>query len=290
MRGRYSIIGLDPDLIWRARGSSAEINRNARAPSRTRSRPAPSRRSPRCAPSSPRAASTLPDGLPPMAAGVFGYLGYDMVRLMEELPPPNPDPLGLPDAILMRPTVVIDLRCRARTTLTVVTPVRPAAGVTAERALARAVERLDRGGRRARHAARQGAGRRRRRPRSTCRRPRTRRRPNSTRMVRAGEGIHRGRRHLPGGAGAALRGAVHAAAVRALPRAAPDQPVALPVLSRLRRLRAWSAPARRSWCACATARSRSARSPAPARAARRRTRTRRSRRSCSPIPRSAPST
>jgi anthranilate synthase component 1 len=44
----------------------------------------------------------LPESLPPMAAGLFGYLGYDMVRLMEELPPPNPDPIGIPDAIMIR--------------------------------------------------------------------------------------------------------------------------------------------------------------------------------------------
>ena len=49
----------------------------------------------------------LPDGLPPMAAGVFGYLGYDMVRLMEELPPANPDPIGIPDAVMVRPTVIV---------------------------------------------------------------------------------------------------------------------------------------------------------------------------------------
>src|SRR5213593_4125774 len=30
VRGRYSIIGLDPDLIWRTRGMKAEINRSAR--------------------------------------------------------------------------------------------------------------------------------------------------------------------------------------------------------------------------------------------------------------------
>ena len=29
MRGRYSIIGLKPDIIWRARGEKAEINRQA---------------------------------------------------------------------------------------------------------------------------------------------------------------------------------------------------------------------------------------------------------------------
>ena len=42
-----------------------------------------------------------------MAAGVFGYLGYDMVRLMEDLPPPNPDPIGIPDAMLVRPTIIV---------------------------------------------------------------------------------------------------------------------------------------------------------------------------------------
>ena len=47
----------------------------------------------------------LPAGLPPMAVGLFGYLGYDMVRLIENLPMPPPDTLGLPDAILLRPTI-----------------------------------------------------------------------------------------------------------------------------------------------------------------------------------------
>ena len=83
----------------------------------------------------------LPDSLPPMAAGVFGYLGYDMVRLMEDLAAPNPDPIGIPDAILVRPTVVI-IFDSVLDTLTLVTPVRPAAGVTAPAALARAVDRL----------------------------------------------------------------------------------------------------------------------------------------------------
>jgi anthranilate synthase component 1 len=76
-----------------------------------------------------------------MAAGVFGYLGYDMVRLMEELPPPNPDPIGIADAILLRPTVVLVFDATADT-VTVVTPVRPEKGVSAKAALARAAERL----------------------------------------------------------------------------------------------------------------------------------------------------
>ncbi len=47
-----------------------------------------------------------------MAAGVFGYLGYDMVRLMEELPEPGADPIGIPDAILVRPDDHRRFRCR----------------------------------------------------------------------------------------------------------------------------------------------------------------------------------
>jgi anthranilate synthase component 1 len=47
------------------------------------------------------------EGLPPMAAGAFGYLGYDMVRHVERLPEPKPDPNGVPEAMLMRPGVVL---------------------------------------------------------------------------------------------------------------------------------------------------------------------------------------
>ena len=76
-----------------------------------------------------------------MAAGVFGYLGYDMVRLMEELPPPNPDPIGIPDAMLVRPTMIVVFDA-VKDEITVVTPVRPDKSADAKAALARAVERL----------------------------------------------------------------------------------------------------------------------------------------------------
>src|SRR5579871_3957370 len=140
VRGRYSIIGLDPDAVWRARGEKAEINRNAR---QNRKAFQPCSEPPLAALRTfiNESRFELPEGLPPMAAGVFGYLSYDMVRLMEELPQPNPDPIGIPDAILVRPTVVI-IFDSVRDTLTLVTPVRPARGVAADIALARAVDRL----------------------------------------------------------------------------------------------------------------------------------------------------
>jgi anthranilate synthase component 1 len=142
VRGRYSVIGLEPDLIWRANGRKAEVNRTARieadafAPC-----PEPPLQALRALISESRIA--LPDSLPPMAAGVFGYLGYDMVRLMEDLASPNPDPIGTPDAMLVRPTLVVVFDA-VKDSITVITPVRPEKGVDPKAALARAVERLAR--------------------------------------------------------------------------------------------------------------------------------------------------
>src|SRR5215475_10391567 len=88
VRGRYSIIGLDPDVVWRARGDNAEINRTARQDGEAFH---PCNEPPLTALRSfiNESRFDLPERLPPMAAGVFGYLGYDMVRLMEKLPEPN---------------------------------------------------------------------------------------------------------------------------------------------------------------------------------------------------------
>src|SRR5499427_10991204 len=100
VRGRYSIIGLDPDAVWRAHSDKAEINRAAR---QDQDAFLPCGEPPLAALRTfiNESRFALPDSLPPMAAGVFGYLSYDMVRLMEELPPPNPDPIGIPDAVLV---------------------------------------------------------------------------------------------------------------------------------------------------------------------------------------------
>lgn len=140
VRGRYSIIGLEPDLLWRAQGARAEINIGPKAN--------PGAFSP-CAEPPLEALRTLiaesridlPDDLPQMAAGLFGYLGYDIVRLIEELPARKPDPLAVPDALLMRPTLVVVFDT-VKDAITVVTPVRPQPGIDAKSALARAVERL----------------------------------------------------------------------------------------------------------------------------------------------------
>ena len=143
-RGRYSIIGFKPDLIWRCRNGKAEINRNARAnadvfePADLADKPLESLRKLLKA-----TQMDLHPSLPPMAVGLFGYLGYDMVRLIEtKLGAPPPDPLNLPDAIMLRPTVVA-IFDNVRDEIVLVSPVWPEAGVDARAAYARASERLN---------------------------------------------------------------------------------------------------------------------------------------------------
>ncbi len=140
-RGRYSIIGLKPDLIWRARGDLAEINRRAVSdPNRFEPLPQKPLASLRALVAETR--MTLPEGLPPMAAGLFGYLGYDMARQVEDLPNPPPDTLGLPDAVLLRPTIIA-IFDTVKDEILVVTPVWPDKAVDARAAHARATARLD---------------------------------------------------------------------------------------------------------------------------------------------------
>ena len=139
-RGRYSIIGFRPDLIWRCRGDVAEINHHALAGGSyvaEKARPLDSLRALIQA-----TRMELPAGLPPMATGLFGYLGYDMVRQIEHLPNMPPDRLGLPDAILLRPTIIA-IFDTVRDEIVVVTPVWPDSAVDAKSAYARASERIE---------------------------------------------------------------------------------------------------------------------------------------------------
>ena len=122
-RGRYSIITLEPDLVWRCRGERAEV---AEGDDIAAGRFTPQSGGALDSLRDLIAASRidLPDGLPPMAAGVFGALGYDMIRLVERLPHVNPDPLDLPDAVLTRPSIVAVFDSIGQEIL-LVTPVRP---------------------------------------------------------------------------------------------------------------------------------------------------------------------
>ena len=136
LRNRYSFIGLSPDLQWRTIDGQAQIARGAGAAFE----PLDSEPLESLEAIVEESRIDLPPHLPPMAAGLIGYLGYDMARLMEKLPPAKADPLGTPDALFVRPTVMVVFDI-VKEELTLVTPVRPAEA-DAQSAYGQASQRL----------------------------------------------------------------------------------------------------------------------------------------------------
>jgi anthranilate synthase component 1 len=107
VRGRYSLLGLDPDLVFRAKGPRAEVNRDWRL-DREAFVPCPGN-----ALAELRALAAacridpVPEGLPPALACLVGYLGYETIGLVETLPRAPDSPLDLPDMLFVRPTVIL---------------------------------------------------------------------------------------------------------------------------------------------------------------------------------------
>jgi anthranilate synthase component 1 len=140
VRGRYSVVGMKPDLIWDCHGETSRINRQARFdPQAFESLPGHPLDTLRALLAESRI--DMPADLPPIAAGLFGYLGYDMIRLVEHLPDVPPDTLGLPDAVLLRPSVVAVLD-GVKGEVTVVSPAWTGSGLSARAAYAQAAERV----------------------------------------------------------------------------------------------------------------------------------------------------
>ncbi|MFB2531794.1 anthranilate synthase component I [Paracoccus sp. p3-h83] len=140
VRGRYSVVGLKPDLIWQCHATTARINRQARFDDAAfvddTADPLTSLRA-----LIAESRIDMPDDLPPIAAGLFGYLGYDMIRLVEHLPDVNPDPLGVPDAMLLRPSVIAVLD-GVKGEVTICAPAFVGSGLNARAAYAQAAERV----------------------------------------------------------------------------------------------------------------------------------------------------
>jgi anthranilate synthase component 1 len=77
-----------------------------------------------------------------MASGLFGYLGYDMIRHVEKVPDNNPDLLGVFDTVLMRPSVIA-IFDRLKDSITLAVPIRPASWASPTEAWNDAQARLD---------------------------------------------------------------------------------------------------------------------------------------------------
>jgi anthranilate synthase component I len=140
IRGRYSFVGMKPDLIWRCFGDKAQVNRRALIdPDAFEAHSLPTLDSLRSL--HKECEMDMPDSLPPMAAGLVGYMGYDCVRLVEPFPDENKDVLEVPDGIFIRPTLVAVFDS-IEDIVTFVTPVRPDPEIGAGAAYEKALERL----------------------------------------------------------------------------------------------------------------------------------------------------
>lgn len=129
--GRYSCIGMEPDLIWTYKSGSdskpLETLRKLVADCRI---------------------DVVDEEIPPMGpSGLFGYMGYDMVRLIEDIPDTNPDEVNIPDCIMIRPTVMV-IFDNVKSQMCLVTPVRDTQGTAidaydkATRKLEQVIDRL----------------------------------------------------------------------------------------------------------------------------------------------------
>ena len=138
VRGRYSLLGLAPDLVFRAHGTGCEINdhwltdRSAFVPLAGGTLAEMKALVARCQ-------GDMPPELPRALACLVGYFAYETIGLVEKLPRPAENPLGLPDMLFVRPTLVLVFD-RLADQLFLVSPVWPGAG---EGQIERSIERIE---------------------------------------------------------------------------------------------------------------------------------------------------
>ena len=130
-RGRYSAIGIEPDLIWRCKNGLSETaipkNNNVKFV-KNKEQPLNSLRS-----LINDSTIEIPKNLPPLSAGLFGYIGYDMISYFENIKIKNSDPLNLPETILIRPSLIC-IFDRLKDEFILITPIRPTSNLTAQEA------------------------------------------------------------------------------------------------------------------------------------------------------------
>ena len=141
VRGRHSLIGLAPDLVFRAQGHAAEINRqwatdrDAFVPEEADALDALRALVAECR-------AELDPVLPAALACLVGYFGYETVGLVEKLPRPPENSIELPDMLFVRPTVILVFD-RLADALFLVAPVWKGSFADADRAVEQALERID---------------------------------------------------------------------------------------------------------------------------------------------------
>ncbi len=112
-RGRFSVLGFMPDIVWKCVGNKSFINKNFTSKNENfvAEKGHPIKNLRQLINDSRINWDSLNYGtqnLPSMCSGIFGYMGYDMIRLMEKMPNHNlADELQIPDSIFIRPQIIV---------------------------------------------------------------------------------------------------------------------------------------------------------------------------------------
>lgn len=141
VRGRHSLIGLAPDLVFRAQENRAEINRHW-STDRDAFTPADGGALESLRALVAECRAEMDAELPAALACLVGYFGYETVGLVEKLPRPAPNPIDVPDMLFVRPTVIL-IFDRLADQLYLVAPVWKGSFRDADKAVEEALERID---------------------------------------------------------------------------------------------------------------------------------------------------
>ena len=141
IRGRYTLLGLAPDLMFRARGRDAEVNRRwAIDPDAFEPLAGDALTEMRALVTACR--MDVPEGLPSALACLVGYFAYETIGLVEKLPRPAPNPLDLPDMLFARPTLIL-IFDRLADQLYSVAPLWPETSGSPEQKIAGAIDLIE---------------------------------------------------------------------------------------------------------------------------------------------------
>ena len=106
IRGRHTLLGLAPDLVFRADGDRPEINRAWRT-DRSAFQPGLGGTTAALNALVAECRADVPDELPDALSCLVGFFGYETVGLVETLPRPLANPIGTPDMLFVRPTIIL---------------------------------------------------------------------------------------------------------------------------------------------------------------------------------------
>ena len=140
VRGRYSLLGLDPDLVFRADGERASVNRSWTT-DREAFQPCEEPTLPALRTLLEECRIDVPQDLPPALACLVGYFGYETIGLVEKIPRAGEQALPVPDMLFTRPTLLLVFDSLSDE-LFCISPLWPGKS-SAEKAIERAEDRID---------------------------------------------------------------------------------------------------------------------------------------------------